>query len=201
MPDPRTSPSLEQVAFSGVTGRSVPPRCTRKERCERSREPRRFASEMKQCVRLTVHPSNISVSQYNVLVRAVGSGPRDMTTLSPPKPPSAPLEKWATPDQHSCSRAALNNVSLEVEEGSMHRTIGAEALCIMGRKTSKYVIPKMTERVTERGRVLGTLFLSVRWEGCMCRGRKGQDGSHVHALGTWWLVCHFSKHGDNGRGA
>ncbi|XP_044534948.1 plexin-A4 [Gracilinanus agilis] len=42
--------------------------CTRKERCERSREPRRFASEMKQCVRLTVHPNNISVSQYNVLL-------------------------------------------------------------------------------------------------------------------------------------
>uniref|UniRef100_A0A8C3PT73 Plexin-A4 n=1 Tax=Calidris pygmaea TaxID=425635 RepID=A0A8C3PT73_9CHAR len=41
--------------------------CTRKERCERSSEPRRFASEMKQCVRLTVHPNNISVSQYNVL--------------------------------------------------------------------------------------------------------------------------------------
>uniref|UniRef100_A0A8C3PT81 Plexin A4 n=1 Tax=Calidris pygmaea TaxID=425635 RepID=A0A8C3PT81_9CHAR len=36
--------------------------CTRKERCERSSEPRRFASEMKQCVRLTVHPNNISVS-------------------------------------------------------------------------------------------------------------------------------------------
>uniref|UniRef100_A0A8B9TIB1 Plexin A4 n=1 Tax=Anas platyrhynchos TaxID=8839 RepID=A0A8B9TIB1_ANAPL len=43
--------------------------CTRKERCERSSEPRRFASEMKQCVRLTVHPNNISVSQYNVLTQ------------------------------------------------------------------------------------------------------------------------------------
>ncbi|XP_060101991.1 plexin-A4 [Heteronotia binoei] len=42
--------------------------CTRKEQCERSNEPRRFASEMKQCVRLTVHPNNISVSQYNVLL-------------------------------------------------------------------------------------------------------------------------------------
>uniref|UniRef100_A0A452GVX5 Plexin A4 n=1 Tax=Gopherus agassizii TaxID=38772 RepID=A0A452GVX5_9SAUR len=42
--------------------------CTRKEQCERSSEPRRFASEMKQCVRLTVHPNNISVSQYNVLL-------------------------------------------------------------------------------------------------------------------------------------
>ncbi|KAL7828196.1 hypothetical protein AOLI_G00313480 [Acnodon oligacanthus] len=41
-------------------------RCTRKERCERSSEPRRFASNIKQCVRLSVHPSNISVSQYSV---------------------------------------------------------------------------------------------------------------------------------------
>lgn len=56
-------------------------RCTRKERCERSREPRRFASEMKQCVRLTVHPNNISVSQYNVLVRVGRSDSRE--ELSP----------------------------------------------------------------------------------------------------------------------
>uniref|UniRef100_G1KNN3 Plexin A4 n=1 Tax=Anolis carolinensis TaxID=28377 RepID=G1KNN3_ANOCA len=42
--------------------------CTRKEQCERSSEPRRFASEMKQCVRLTVHPNNISVSQYSVML-------------------------------------------------------------------------------------------------------------------------------------
>uniref|UniRef100_A0A8B9C1D0 Plexin-A4 n=1 Tax=Anser brachyrhynchus TaxID=132585 RepID=A0A8B9C1D0_9AVES len=41
--------------------------CTRKERCERSSEPRRFASEMKQCVRLTVHPNNISVSHSRFL--------------------------------------------------------------------------------------------------------------------------------------
>uniref|UniRef100_A0A8C0U4P6 Plexin A4 n=1 Tax=Cyanistes caeruleus TaxID=156563 RepID=A0A8C0U4P6_CYACU len=42
--------------------------CTRKERCERSSEPRRFASEMKQCVRLTVHPNNISVSHSHTLM-------------------------------------------------------------------------------------------------------------------------------------
>nr|XP_020655925.1 plexin-A4-like [Pogona vitticeps] len=42
--------------------------CTRKEQCERSSEPRRFASEMKQCVRLAVHPNNISVSQYSVML-------------------------------------------------------------------------------------------------------------------------------------
>uniref|UniRef100_A0A4W5JYT5 Plexin TIG domain-containing protein n=1 Tax=Hucho hucho TaxID=62062 RepID=A0A4W5JYT5_9TELE len=41
-------------------------RCTRKENCERSAEPRRFAWDIKQCVRLSVHPSNISVSQFSV---------------------------------------------------------------------------------------------------------------------------------------
>eukprot|EP00064_Thunnus_orientalis_P005180 superscaffoldBa00000497_g5194 len=43
-----------------------PSRCTRKEKCERSSEPRRFASDIKQCVRLSVHPNNISVSQFSV---------------------------------------------------------------------------------------------------------------------------------------
>ncbi|CAL8386518.1 unnamed protein product [Gadus morhua 'NCC'] len=40
--------------------------CTRKEKCERSSEPRRFASDLQQCVRLSVHPNNISVSQFSV---------------------------------------------------------------------------------------------------------------------------------------
>ncbi|AWO98076.1 putative plexin-A4 [Scophthalmus maximus] len=40
--------------------------CARKEKCERSSEPRRFASDIKQCVRLSVHPNNISVSQFSV---------------------------------------------------------------------------------------------------------------------------------------
>uniref|UniRef100_A0A673J7F5 Plexin-A4-like n=1 Tax=Sinocyclocheilus rhinocerous TaxID=307959 RepID=A0A673J7F5_9TELE len=44
--------------------------CTRKEKCERSSEPRRFASDIKQCVRLSVHPNNISVSQYNLVLEA-----------------------------------------------------------------------------------------------------------------------------------
>uniref|UniRef100_A0A671REW4 Plexin-A4-like n=1 Tax=Sinocyclocheilus anshuiensis TaxID=1608454 RepID=A0A671REW4_9TELE len=42
--------------------------CARKEKCERSSEPRRFASDIKQCVRLSVHPNNISVSQYSVML-------------------------------------------------------------------------------------------------------------------------------------
>uniref|UniRef100_A0A8C1NE36 Plexin A4 n=1 Tax=Cyprinus carpio TaxID=7962 RepID=A0A8C1NE36_CYPCA len=44
--------------------------CTRKEKCERSSEPRRFASDIKQCVRLSVHPNNISVSQYSLVLEA-----------------------------------------------------------------------------------------------------------------------------------
>uniref|UniRef100_A0AAQ4P298 Plexin A4 n=1 Tax=Gasterosteus aculeatus aculeatus TaxID=481459 RepID=A0AAQ4P298_GASAC len=44
--------------------------CTRKEKCERSSEPRRFASDIKQCVRLSVHPNNISVSQFSLVLEA-----------------------------------------------------------------------------------------------------------------------------------
>ncbi|KAJ8358344.1 hypothetical protein AAFF_G00013390 [Aldrovandia affinis] len=42
--------------------------CTREEKCERSSEPRRFALDIEQCVRLSVHPNNISVSQYSVML-------------------------------------------------------------------------------------------------------------------------------------
>ncbi|KAG2460092.1 PLXA4 protein, partial [Polypterus senegalus] len=57
-----SSPILRDMAFSADH------KCTRKENCERSTEPRRFASDIKQCVRLSVHPNNISVSQYSVLL-------------------------------------------------------------------------------------------------------------------------------------
>lgn len=99
MPDLRAGPSLDQRSPpESLISHSVLPRCTRKERCERSREPRRFASEMKQCVRLTVHPSNISVSQYNVLVRPWDQDPRMSEEPSPcPKgpQPNTPQEGWA----------------------------------------------------------------------------------------------------------
>ncbi|XP_078717263.1 plexin-A1-like [Lampetra fluviatilis] len=41
-------------------------KCSRKDRCPRSGEPRRFAVEVAQCVRLTVRPTNISVSVSSV---------------------------------------------------------------------------------------------------------------------------------------
>lgn len=58
-----SSPQVLTYFFSSLFSR-----CTRKEKCERSSEPRRFASDIKQCVRLSVHPNNISVSQYSVMV-------------------------------------------------------------------------------------------------------------------------------------
>lgn len=63
------SPGAFLLARAHVFSLSLSFRCTRKEKCERSSEPRRFASDIKQCVRLSVHPNNISVSQYSVMVR------------------------------------------------------------------------------------------------------------------------------------
>ncbi|NXI06884.1 PLXA1 protein, partial [Irena cyanogastra] len=40
--------------------------CSRKDRCERADEPQRFASELQQCVQLTVQPRNISVTMSEV---------------------------------------------------------------------------------------------------------------------------------------
>ncbi|XP_039766033.1 plexin-A1 isoform X3 [Ornithorhynchus anatinus] len=40
--------------------------CSRKDRCERADEPQRFASDLLQCVQLTVRPRNISVTMSEV---------------------------------------------------------------------------------------------------------------------------------------
>ncbi|XP_051483341.1 plexin-A1 [Apus apus] len=40
--------------------------CSRKDRCERADEPQRFASDLQQCVQLTVQPKNISVTMSEV---------------------------------------------------------------------------------------------------------------------------------------
>lgn len=45
--------------------------CARKDRCERADEPLRFASRPEQCVRLSVHPNNISVTMSEVQVSFV----------------------------------------------------------------------------------------------------------------------------------
>uniref|UniRef100_A0A8B9V7L9 Plexin A1 n=1 Tax=Anas zonorhyncha TaxID=75864 RepID=A0A8B9V7L9_9AVES len=42
--------------------------CSRKDRCERADEPQRFASDLRQCVQLTVQPKNISVTMSEVPV-------------------------------------------------------------------------------------------------------------------------------------
>ncbi|ETE70481.1 Plexin-A1, partial [Ophiophagus hannah] len=40
--------------------------CSRKERCDRADEHQRFASDLHQCVQLTVQPKNISVTMSEV---------------------------------------------------------------------------------------------------------------------------------------
>uniref|UniRef100_A0A8C7IL90 Plexin-A1 n=1 Tax=Oncorhynchus kisutch TaxID=8019 RepID=A0A8C7IL90_ONCKI len=40
--------------------------CSRKDRCEKADEPQRFASDQRQCVELSVHPKNISVTMSQV---------------------------------------------------------------------------------------------------------------------------------------
>uniref|UniRef100_A0A8C6Z730 Plexin-A1 n=3 Tax=Palaeognathae TaxID=8783 RepID=A0A8C6Z730_NOTPE len=50
--------------------------CSRKDRCERADEPQRFASDLRQCVQLTVQPKNISVTMSEVpLVLEAGNVP------------------------------------------------------------------------------------------------------------------------------
>ncbi|XP_015198176.1 plexin-A2 [Lepisosteus oculatus] len=40
--------------------------CSRKDRCERAEEPFRFAATISQCVKVTVHPDSIAVSEHSV---------------------------------------------------------------------------------------------------------------------------------------
>uniref|UniRef100_A0A4W5P120 Plexin-A1 n=1 Tax=Hucho hucho TaxID=62062 RepID=A0A4W5P120_9TELE len=42
--------------------------CSRKDRCERADEPQRFASDPRQCVELSVHPKNISVTMSQLVL-------------------------------------------------------------------------------------------------------------------------------------
>lgn len=74
---------------------------------------------MKQCVRLTVHPSNISVSQYNVLVRAVEPGSGTWVEPAPhrkgpqpkvPREAGPNLASKTTPDQRHNAKEYVTGV-------------------------------------------------------------------------------------------
>ncbi|XP_078517854.1 plexin-A1 isoform X1 [Lissotriton helveticus] len=67
--------SCEQYATCGACLGSKDPHCgwcvlhntcSRKDRCERADEPQRFASDVRQCVQLTVQPKNISVTMSEI---------------------------------------------------------------------------------------------------------------------------------------
>ncbi|KAL7843768.1 hypothetical protein AOLI_G00252800 [Acnodon oligacanthus] len=41
-------------------------KCMRRDRCERSDEPFRFADEIERCVKVTAHPDSIAMSEHSV---------------------------------------------------------------------------------------------------------------------------------------
>lgn len=47
--------------------------CSRQDACQRAEEPQRFASDLLQCVQLTVQPRNVSVTMSQVPVSAASS--------------------------------------------------------------------------------------------------------------------------------
>ncbi|XP_075794897.1 plexin-A1 [Pelodiscus sinensis] len=76
--------------------------CSRKDRCERADEPQRFASDLKQCVELTVQPKNISVTMSEV---------------------SLVLQAWNVPDLSAgvnCSFEDFTESESRIEDGRIY---------------------------------------------------------------------------------
>ncbi|XP_038627945.1 plexin-A1 [Tachyglossus aculeatus] len=76
--------------------------CSRKDRCERADEPQRFASDLLQCVQLTVRPRNISVTMSEVPLV---------------------LQAWNVPDLSAgvnCSFEDFTESESRIEDGKIH---------------------------------------------------------------------------------
>uniref|UniRef100_A0A8C3RL94 Plexin-A1 n=2 Tax=Chelydra serpentina TaxID=8475 RepID=A0A8C3RL94_CHESE len=76
--------------------------CSRKDRCERADEPQRFASDLRQCVQLTVQPKNISVTMSEV---------------------SLVLQAWNVPDLSAgvnCSFEDFTESESRIEDGRIY---------------------------------------------------------------------------------
>ncbi|XP_062441843.1 plexin-A1 isoform X1 [Rhea pennata] len=76
--------------------------CSRKDRCERADEPQRFASDLRQCVQLTVQPKNISVTMSKVPLV---------------------LEAWNVPDLSAgvnCSFEDFTESESRIEDGKIY---------------------------------------------------------------------------------
>uniref|UniRef100_A0A7N4PHP9 Plexin-A1 n=1 Tax=Sarcophilus harrisii TaxID=9305 RepID=A0A7N4PHP9_SARHA len=74
--------------------------CSRKDRCERADEPQRFASDLLQCVQLTVRPKNISVTVSELVLQA-----------------------WNVPDLSAgvnCSFEDFTESESRIEDGKIH---------------------------------------------------------------------------------
>uniref|UniRef100_A0A803XY63 Sema domain-containing protein n=1 Tax=Meleagris gallopavo TaxID=9103 RepID=A0A803XY63_MELGA len=86
--------------------------CSRKDRCERADEPQRFASELRQCVQLTVQPRNISVTMSEVPV-----------SRAPCSLPQLVLQAWNVPDLSAgvnCSFEDFTESESRIEDGKIY---------------------------------------------------------------------------------
>uniref|UniRef100_A0A8C2TYK3 Plexin-A1 n=1 Tax=Coturnix japonica TaxID=93934 RepID=A0A8C2TYK3_COTJA len=86
--------------------------CSRKDRCERADEPQRFASELRQCVQLTVQPRNISVTMSEVPV-----------SHAPCSLPQLVLQAWNVPDLSAgvnCSFEDFTESESRIEDGKIY---------------------------------------------------------------------------------
>ncbi|RXM93459.1 Plexin-A1 [Acipenser ruthenus] len=54
--------------------------CSRKDKCERADEPQRFASDLHQCVQLSIQPQNISVTMSEVQLVLQARNVPDLTS-------------------------------------------------------------------------------------------------------------------------
>lgn len=61
-------PKWQWITYASLS-LSLSLRCSQRDRCERANEPYRFAATLSQCVKATVYPDSIAVSEPSVPVR------------------------------------------------------------------------------------------------------------------------------------
>uniref|UniRef100_A0A8C2K9Y7 Plexin A4 n=1 Tax=Cyprinus carpio TaxID=7962 RepID=A0A8C2K9Y7_CYPCA len=97
--------------------------CTRKEKCERSSEPRRFASNIKQCVRLSVHPNNISFVLSIILVLEAHNVPELSAGVNCTFEDLAEMDGLVEGNRITCSSPAEKEVPRIIVEQGDHQIV------------------------------------------------------------------------------
>uniref|UniRef100_G1N6E3 Sema domain-containing protein n=1 Tax=Meleagris gallopavo TaxID=9103 RepID=G1N6E3_MELGA len=127
--------------------------CSRKDRCERADEPQRFASELRQCVQLTVQPRNISVTMSEVPLV---------------------LQAWNVPDLSAgvnCSFEDFTESESRIEDGKIYCSSPSarDVIPITRGRGDKRVV-----KLYLKSKETGKKFASVDFVfyNCMCAGSR-----------------------------